>query len=532
MSYAAPYDESVSVVEEQTAELLFIPRSRHQWVPLLFPVLLSGISSLGGGLPLLTDFAFLILTSVCAFFLVHEFVFFSHRFGIGGILLYGGVLVWFCHDYFSNWFLRDFTDPTCPFPPYVIAKTAFYHSLFILFMSIGLRIPGGRWLQRAILAVPEPGSETFYLVVMLLALAVGLSPLFLFVDEPWYLAVFHTAFASWTGAAKFNVFRTGNLNYSWGGYVAQILQAGQVGGIFASLFAILISRRLWSKILGWTIWIFWTLSSFNTGRRGELAFMVLPPIAFLFVKYQSLAAISGLRSRSIRAYVVCGIFAIVLLFFVQLQGSFRSTGLSDADFSQVELTKSQGNTMFSEGLLAWQTIPDQRPFFRNNWPLEGLIRPLPEQVFWFVIGPIPRALWHDKPVDELWSWYNEAYLGMGNGVSGTTIAHGLVGSWYFNYGFWGVLEGGLLVGWLMGVTERALQHSEGRPMGIMMSLGVAVWLFRIYRDFIFIELYGLLIGGVVLSVLVYAFRPFLGGTTAARGFSPVLDQGQQSGYGV
>jgi len=271
------------------------------------------------------------------------------------------------------------------------------------------------------------------------------------------------------------------------------------------------------------------------GRRGGLAFMVPPPIGLLFVKYQARAAMA-FRRQSIKAYVLCGLFSLAVLAAVQFQGTYRAVGYDKADLSQFHLTKNQGNTMFSEGLLAWNTIPDKKDFFKDNIfgmqiPCAGMIRALPEQLYWFVIGPIPRALWTSKPIDPLWEWYNQAYTGGVNGTVGTTISHGLVGSWYFNYGAFGAIEGALLVGWLMGIAERSLQHSDGRPMGILMSLAFSVWLFRLYRDFIFIDLYGLMIGGVVLAFLVYICRPFLG-TAPAHGFEPVMDQGHQAGYGV
>ena len=545
MSYAAPYDQIIideppqEPLYQEPDQLVFAPRSKHQWMPLALPVVMCGLSWAMGGMALLTDVGFLLMSVICFVFLVGEFVNFPRRFGIGGILLYGGVLIWFCHDYFSHWFLANFQDPSIPFTANTIAKTAFFHTLFVMGMAIGLRIPGGRLIQRAILSVPEPANESSYLVLILLMLAVGLSPFFIFVNESPIDALYHAISASWTGVAvDFAVSRSGNLNYSWGAYVAQIIQVGEVGGIFASMFAILISTRLWSKILCWGIWAYWSLFVFNGGRRGELAFMVLPAIGLMFVKYQARAAMA-FRKQSIKAYVVCGLFALFVLFCVQFQGFYRSIGYSNADFSQFQLTKSQGNTMFSEGLIAWQTIPEQKDFFKDDIfgikvPCAGMIRALPEQLWWFIIGPIPRALWTSKPIDPLWAWYNQTFTGSNNGTVGTTISHGVVGSWYFNYGAFGCIEGALLMGWLMAVAERALQRSNGRPMGMLMSLAFGVWIFRIYRDFIFIDLYGLIIGGVVLSALVYACRPFLGGAPAGQqhGFEPGMDHGSQPGYSV
>ncbi len=69
------------------------------------------------------------------------------------------------------------------------------------------------------------------------------------------------------------------------------------------------------------------------------------------------------------------------------------------------------------------------------------------------------------------------------------------------------------MGWLMGTSERALQHSNGSPIGIMMSLGFATWIFRDFRDFIFIDLYGLVLGAIALTIIVPLMRPLFGATS-------------------
>ena len=254
---------------------------------------------------------------------------------------------------------------------------------------------------------------------------------------------------------------------------------------------------------------------YQTGRRGSISFTLLPPIALLFIKYQARAAVA-FKKFPLRAYVVCGTLTLGLWTIVQIQGRFRGGGLATADLSKVNVFESAGNTMFSEGLKGYLLIPDRVPFlYADSFPGEGFITAMPETLWEFVIGPIPRALWHNKPIDKLWSYYNAAYLGTADGTVGTTISHGLVGGWYFKYGMGGVIEGALLVGWLMGLSERTLQNSGGQPIGILMSLSLATWLFRTYRDFIFIDLYEFLIGSFVLAILVLLFRPVFGPKVAA-----------------
>ena len=181
--------------------------------------------------------------------------------------------------------------------------------------------------------------------------------------------------------------------------------------------------------------------------------------------------------------------------------------------TDVELFNVAGNSMFSEGMLAYYLIPETRPFFYDRFPGEALIRPLPDFVFLLVTHPIPRALWTSKPVDPLFQWYNVMVTGRGTGLEGATFSHGLVGSWYFKYGVAGIIEGGLLMGLLFSIAERTLNKGTGRPMVIMISLGLLTWLFSCFRDVTFPQLWALLLGFFLLTGLIWVGRAF---STARR----------------
>jgi hypothetical protein len=526
MSYVIPaysHDDEDAALPAATElpALRFVQRYTHQWMFFVIPTAICMLSWAANGIPSLTDVGFSLLTVALAGCLISEFHRFPVRFGIGGLVLYGGSLCWFCQDYFTHWFHADFSDPkivATQIEPWVIAKAAALHCLFIMMMSIGLNWRKGRVLERLLLALPDPGDNRFFFVLILVLFAIGISPYFLFNAEPSYLAMYHAMFGGFIGeGAKLTAFRSGNLNFSWSAYVAQIMQIGEVGAIFAIMYTILIGRGILDRVVCFLIWTFWFLVGFGTDRRGEVAFFFMPLIALLFIRFQAQAAVAFKRF-SLRGYVFCGLLTVVLLYLVQFQGTFRGTGFVNADYSKVDITKNQGNTMFSEGLKAYRLIPDTVPFFRDSVPGQAIIQPIPQTIYDFFVQAIPRALWNNKPIDPLWKWYNEVYLGVADGTRGTTISHGLVGSWYFSYGIAGVIEGGILVGFMMGVSERALQSSEGRPLGVLVSLGFATWLFRTFRDWIFIDLYGLIIGCVGMYVLIILLRPFFGGSarSAAR----------------
>jgi hypothetical protein len=227
---------------------------------------------------------------------------------------------------------------------------------------------------------------------------------------------------------------------------------------------------------------------------------MLPAVAIAFIKFQA-NAVENFRPQSILAYVAAGVIAFVLFTVVQFEGTFRAEGYISGDLHNVDLLTPQGNAMFSEGLVGFDLVPDKVPFFADRFPGEGALRAMPETLLYFLLHPIPRALWHNKPSDPAMIWYNQVVAGT-NGLEGTTISQGLAGHWYLRYGPMGVIEGGLLVGWLMRMSERTLQRAQGRPTTILFSLSISVWLFRTFRNFYFLDLWPMLLAFFLFALLV------------------------------
>ena len=495
------YYEELPVAVDAPPQALASPRSR--WAPLIFllPLAMCAMSWAAGGVKLLTDFGFVGFTIICATFCVIELIKFPRRLGVGALMLYGGVIVWFCLDYMSIWMGADFA--LMPFPPLTIAKASTLHIFFVMMMGFGLVLPHGKWVEKAILRLPDTKSNGYYFVLVLVFFVLGILPYLLFTEER-FPDVFINSMTQMrsTEAVHWTVGRTGNLNYNWGAYVAQWIDAGYLGGLFAAFYAVLVGKHIWTRTVAWLIWGFWMAMAFGTGTRGQVVFMGLPVIALVYMKSQQQAGDKG-KKLSLSAYWRSARLMLLLLVLVQVQGQFRNVRHEERTTGDVELFKVAGNSMFSEGMLGYYLIPETRPFFYDRFPGEAVIRPIPEFVFNLVTHPIPRALWTSKPVDPLWQWYNSMITGKGTGLEGTTVSHGLVGSWYFKYGIAGIIEGGLLMGLLYSIAERTLTKGRGRPMVIMISLGLLTWLFRCFRDVSFPELWALLLGFLVLAGLVW-----------------------------
>jgi len=479
--------------------------SQSRLMPLMLAVatVISLISWMGNGIPALTDLAFLWLTLICTVAVTKELLFFPKRLRIGSITLYGGVMVWYCHDYFSNWFQIDFYSMPVQYPAWVVAKGAFFTCLFCLCASLGLMLPTGGWLEKRITRLPEPRGNKLYGLLIAATFLIGFSPFLLFNREPFYTAVYKSITAMRGGeGAQWTVGRDGNLNYSWGGYLAQVLQVGDVGGILAAFFAIMVPCSMLARIVCLGIWLLWTLIEFGTGARGPFLFMILPVVALIWIKY-SAVAIQQLQMYSKKAILYTGVAIAIMLFFVQVQGSFRTVGLLAADLSQVEIFKNQGNSMFTESLIAYRYYPDYRPHPNNQTPGEGAISVLPRTALRFAIGWIPRAIWWNKPgFDETSNAINtEMTGGSAENSRGGTIATSIAGGTYIYYGSAGVIEMGLLFGWLFRCVESSLRVSFGRAFAMMMVLGLATYLFRSFRDLTPHNLYPLLIGAGVMIML-------------------------------
>jgi hypothetical protein len=221
-----------------------------------------------------------------------------------------------------------------------------------------------------------------------------------------------------------------------------------------------------------------------------------------------------LHRYSVRAYVFAFAFLLSSIVLFQIQARYRGLGFSDINFSEVSLTKLEGNAMFSTGLVGFSLIPEHHDYFYDTFPGETVITPIPHFILWAAIAPMPRAIWTTKPLDPEWIWYSSLVSGRsiqgGGTAEGTTISSGIVGYWFFRFGPAGVIEGGIFMGWLLGVFERALYNNGGRPLTFLASLALLTWMFRTYRD---ADLQDLADTGVVfagLSLCVLMTRPFLG----------------------
>lgn len=475
-------------------------------IALLLATLLGAFSWQAGGLTELSNAAFILLTFCSAIFLLREMLYFNVEFGLGKIVFYAGVLIWFCQDYFANWF---FYSPDRMVEAWVIGKSTFYHCLFVLCVTLGLQLQGIPRFTRWMLSIREPRSPRAYFPTIILTTILGLLPLLLFSNENFFVSVYKSIVAGRGGGGpELLLGRTGNFNYNWGAYIFRLYDVGNAGAIFAAYYVLFMSRSRAQNIVCGLIWTFWLLMGFGTGARGQVVMLIVPAASFIYLRYQ-LQAATLLRRISWRAYVYAAMALGCGFVLAQIQIAFRNQGYTEVHLQEVEFAKPQGNHMFTEGLTGFKLVPDVQPYFYNTVPGEMVIAPLPVEAFFFAIHPIPRALWNSKPADPAWEWYNQVVANTGQ--EGTTISHGLVGHWYFRYGIFGIIEGGLLFGLLLRSIEEAFRQSALRPMTVFLTAGLLMVFFRMFRNFMPMDFYALLVG---LAVMWVALRIMGAGAAA------------------
>ncbi len=405
--YGAPemdYAAGAPVQTHAAASPFSAPADRPKWIPLLFgvPVLFAGISWLSNGTPLLTDFAMFSAMVVCIVFVLAEMRSFSRRFGVGGLVLFGGTLVWYMNDYMVHWFNLNYAGGLAEYSRGTVAKAAFFTLLFVMSASVGLLLKPPRWIVRLTYRIPEPPSSRTYFLAILLMFAVGLIPYVFFTRGNFFVNIYDGIIGGRSGVGvQFTAGRTGNYNYSWGGYLAQVVQIGETGGLLAFFYFIMIPGGRTSKVICLAIWLYWTLLSFGGGSRGEFLFNVLPAAGVIFLQYSTRAA-AYLRRFSKRAILYTSIVMLTALFFVQVQGKYRNEGFASSELSvsNIGLFQNRGNDMFSEGLLGYQSFPTEFNFVSDYFPGAQFVMPYPDVAFRFGIGWIPRLYGTTSPAQR------------------------------------------------------------------------------------------------------------------------------------
>jgi hypothetical protein len=126
---------------------------------------------------------------------------------------------------------------------------------------------------------------------------------------------------------------------------------------------------------------------------------------------------------------------------------------------------------FKETLWAVMLVPAYHDYFRESTIVQ------------FIISPIPRFIWPDKPASQLvwfytmFRWNIDIYNQSGN------LLPGVVGQFYMSWGWFGPIMIGSALGWLTKSIDSILYRIEiyDDPYAYSVGIMCAVWVFISYR---------------------------------------------------
>ncbi|MEM1209446.1 MAG: hypothetical protein AAGI54_09275, partial [Planctomycetota bacterium] len=489
---------------------------RPKWLPVPFFLLsfLAYVSWMSDGVPMITTTVWVLALVATLIIMLMELLAFPQRLGVGTLMFLAGLVIWFTMDYLSNWSAPidgihlkgyhtrlDLTDA-------LLAKATFLHMFFFGMVVTGLVIPWGNTVARLMAAVmPQPENPRVLLWLTVGLFLFSLVPYVLFTNVPFYEAIWidFTSFRSEEAAAIWTIGRSGRLASSFAAYTTFWLKLGTMAAIIACFYAIFMAKSAFDWIICGVVFLFALAEAFGSGTRGQVVSLALPLLALLFIRMQMVLdpLRAWIKHHRKKAFIVCAALAIPFFLLMQIQAYNRGGSIFEADWENTKLVDPRDNTGFSHSLMLIQLIPEQRAPFYDSAPGITWVTCIPRTIFEAVIAPIPRAIWPGKPIDQAANWAN---IIRGGTVDfrgrGAGLAQGMVGFWWLRYGWAGIVQGGLLIGFFFSVVDRGVWLSRYKAMALIPALGFGDFLFREMRGGLrWFALNEFLVGMVVLILL-------------------------------
>lgn len=93
---------------------------------------------------------------------------------------------------------------------------------------------------------------------------------------------------------------------------------------------------------------------------------------------------------------------------------------------------------------------DSNNFIQGDTFIERITMPIPSYLFYVLTNPIPRLFWDLKPIEPSFSVINYARTGNDGLRTGSNVTVSIPGRAYANFGYPGVIEYGIALGFLVG----------------------------------------------------------------------------------
>jgi hypothetical protein len=280
--------------------------------------------------------------------------------------------------------------------------------------------------------------------------------------------------------------------------------------MFGVVAALATDRRVRRLALVFCL-LSWPYFIFDRTRNMMLALVIPGVMSWVFLRLRG-----GLLKR-IGVLLACFLLVNAWMKFVianrshtSIAAAFQHSGL---DLGEQKRVHNEGLNMFEE--LCWVSTFIDNGAYRPNWGARYLAE---------LVNPIPRALWHNKPMIGL-----DYAMARGHGQAddtqggvNTTISTGMIGQGVVNFGrVLGPLAAAILmslwVAWLarLDLNIQALGRLPGYCLGLILT-------FNLGRDITLITLYPFMFGALAVWWLDHRKKQTTGTepTTPTRSFQP------------
>ena len=342
------------------------------------------------------------------------------------------------------------------FPNDVVAKGVFYVSVFQLFLLLG-------WVStipvrgiRKIAMRYDPPSGFIFDVSALGLVCLGWVPVYLTYSGDFDL-IWGAMLSLRSGQAEAGV--------SPGLWIH-----GQLFGVFGAAIALvrvlLRSPGSWPiRLLAITLGL--PLFALGVGgARFVWGFVVLPALIILLARKEVHASLPQRR-------MLVALFASLILAVALFQGAARQVGVRQF-FLEPEWSQGLvGHEHFSAMLYAVDLVPKHHPYFME-----------PMAPF-FITHYVPRAWWPEKSYPQSWQYYNDT-LTAGHAFN---VTPSVTGQYHMNWGVFGVVFIGWLLGWFARIGDYWLSSVDIRRQIMSTTLCGAFLVFIFFSFRFFYPLY-------------------------------------------
>lgn len=200
--------------------------------------------------------------------------------------------------------------------------------------------------------------------------------------------------------------------------------------------------------------------SIGSGTRSLLIQATLPALLVFFA--------GAVAQRSAQRYVRLGLLGALLLATIlvaSIQRHYRSTAtLQDGATLAIE-----DNDMFKLCSFAIAVQEREQRYIHDSALLH------------IVSGPVPRALWPNKPMMESMFVFTRYVWGFDTRDRGGNTLPSIVGQYYLNWGWWGIIELGLFLGLITRLLDQAYALAHSRSLARVGLVAIMTYLFVSFR---------------------------------------------------